>query len=180
MEERKVQQCEDGNKDDNREVQQAGDPICHATAISEAAARSLRTTLVLGGGCRAKMLETPTVDPPSKAGPERLSPTEFGTSPLKGGEPRPKGFCHFSHGLGPGCPSSSRPKEISQDKARTPSFLPKSILVRAKDPLLSSAEERYCPPMPLYYSPSSPCLDRTPHLVEFFGHGGYDEISQAS
>ena len=54
------------------------------------------------------------------------------------------------------------------------------MLVKAKDPLLSSAEERYGSPMPLYFSPSSPCLDRTPHLVEFFGHGGTDEISQAS
>ena len=82
-----------------------------------------------------------------------------------------------SHGLGPGCLSSSRSKELSQDKARTPSFLHKD---RAKDPLLSSDEERYCPPMPLYSSISSPCLDRTPHLVESFGHGGPDEIPHAS
>ena len=81
-----------------------------------------------------------------------------------------------SHGLGPGYLSSSRSKELSQDKARTPSFLHKD---RAKDPLLSSDEERYCPPMPLYSSISSPCLDRTPHLVESFGHGGPDEIPQA-
>ena len=91
------------------------------------------------------MLETPTVDPPSKAGPEGLSPTEVGTSLIKGGEPRPKGFSHFSHGLSPGCPSSSRPNEFSQDKARTPSFLPKSTLVRAKDPLLSSAKKGTVP-----------------------------------
>ena len=82
-----------------------------------------------------------------------------------------------SHGLGPGCLSSSRSKELSQDKARTPSFLHKD---RAKDPLLSSNEERYCPPIPLYSSTSSPCLDQTPHLLESFGHGGPDEIPQAS
>ena len=82
-----------------------------------------------------------------------------------------------SHGLGPGCLSSSRSKEFSQDKARTPSFLHKD---RAKDPLLFSDEERYCPPMPLYSSTSSPYLDRTPHLVESFGHRGPDETPQAS
>ena len=143
-----------------------------AMQTSEAAARSLRTAPDLDWGYRFEPLETPTVDPPSKAGPEGLSPTDVGTSPI---EPRPKG-----HGLGPGCPSSSRPKDFSQNKARTPSFLPKSTLVRAKDPLLSSAEERYCPPKPLYYPPSSSCLDRIPHLEEFFGHGGTYEISQAS
>ena len=158
---------------------QVGDPLSHAIATSRAAARSPRTAPDPDGGCRVKMLGTLTVDPPSKARPEGLSPIDVGTSPLIGREPRPKGFSHFSHGLGPGCPSSSRPKEISQDKARTPSFLPKSILVRAKDPILSSAEERYCPPMPLYYSPSSPCLDRIPHLEEFFGHWGIEEISHA-
>ena len=110
---------------------------------------------------------------PSKAGPERLSPTKVGTSPLKGGKPKPTGF--FSHGLASGCLSSSRSKELSQDKARTPSFLHKD---RTKNHLLSSDEERYCPPMSLYYSPSSPCLNRTPHLVESFGHGGPDEIPQ--
>ena len=92
---------------------QAGDPLSHATATSGVAARSPRTAPDLDGGCRVKKLGTPTVDPPSKAGPEGLSPIEVGTSPSKGGEPRPKGFSHFSHGLGPGCPSSSRPKEIS-------------------------------------------------------------------
>ena len=175
VEEREVQQCEDGDKDVNREVQQVGDPTCYATASSGTAARSLRTAPVLDGGSRATRLETPTVVSPSKAGPERLSPTKVGTRPLKGGKPKPIGF--LSHGLGPGCLSSSRPKELSQDKARTPSFLHKD---RAKDPLLSSDEERYCSPMPLYFSPSSPCLDRNPHLVESFGHGGPDEIPQAS
>ena len=159
-EEREVQQCEDGDKDVNREVQQVDDPTCYASTSSGAAARSLRTAPVLDGGSRATRLETPTMVPPSKAGLERLSLTKVGTSPLKGGKPKPTGF--FSHGLGPGCLSSSRPKELSQDKVRTPSFLHKD---RAKDPLLSSDEERYCPPMPLYFSPSSPCLDRTPHLV---------------
>ena len=175
VEERKVQQCEDGDKDVNREVQQVGDPTCFASASSGAAARSPRTAPVLDGGSRATRLETPTVGYPSKAGPERLSLTKVGTSPLKGGKPKPTGF--FSHGLGPGCLSSSRSKELSQDKARTPSFLHKD---RAKDPLLSSNEERYCPPMPLYSYPSSPCLDRTPHLVESFGYEGPDEIPQAS
>ena len=175
VEERKVQQCEDGDKDVNREVQQVGDPTCYVSASSGAAVRSPRTAPVLDGGSRATRLETPTVVHPSKAGPERLSPTKVGTSPLKGGKSKPTGF--FSHGLGAGYLSSSRPKELSQDKARTPSFLHKD---RAKDPLLSSDEERYCSPMPLYFSPSSPCLDRTPHLVESFGHGGPDEIPQAS
>ena len=83
----------------------------------------------------------------------------------------------FSHGLEPGCLSPSRSKELSQDKARTPSFWNKE---RANDPPLSSDEERYCPSMPLYSSTSSPCLDRTPQLVESFGHGDPDEIPQDS
>ena len=77
--------------------------------------------------------------------------------------------------VGPSCLSSSRSKERSLDKAGTPSFLHKD---RAKESILSSEEERYCSPMPLYSSPSSPCLDRTPHLVESLGHGGPDEIPQ--
>ena len=81
-----------------------------------------------------------------------------------------------SHGLDPGCLSSSRSKEFSQDKARTPFFVHK---YRAKDTRLFSDEERYYPPMLLYSSISSPCLDRTPHLVESFGHGGPDETPQA-
>ena len=82
-----------------------------------------------------------------------------------------------NHGLEPGCLSSSRSKDLSQDKARTPSFWNKD---RAKDPLLSSDEERYYPSMPLSSSTSSPCLDRTPLLGESFGHGSHDEIPQAS
>ena len=78
------------------------------------------------------------------------------------------------HGLGPGCLSSPRSKEFCQDKARN---LHKD---RAKDHLLFSDEESYCPPMPLYFSTSSPCLDRTPHVVESFGQGGPDETPQAS
>ena len=50
----------------------------------------------------------------------------------------------------------------------------------AKDPLLSSDEERYCPSMPLSSSIPSPCLDWIPHLGESFGHEGHDEIPQAS
>ena len=173
VEERKVQQYEDGDKDANREVQQVGDPTCFASASSGAATRSPRTAPFLDGGSRATRLETPTVGYPSKVWPERLSPTKVVTSLLKGGKPKSTSF--FSHGLGSGCLSSSRSKELSQDKARTPSFLHKD---KAKNPLLSSDEERYCPPMPLYSSPSSPCLDRTLHLVESFGHGGPDEIPQ--
>ena len=52
---------------------QAGDPLRHTIATSRAAARSPWTTLDPDGGCRVKMLGTPTVDPPSKAGPERLT-----------------------------------------------------------------------------------------------------------
>ena len=157
---------------------QTGDPLSHAIATSRATACSLRSAPDLpDGGCRVMMLGTPMEDSPSKTEPEWLSPNEVGTSPLKGGESRPIGFSPFSHGLGPGSPASTRPKEISQEASRTPSFLPKSVLVRAKDPDLSSAEERYCPPLPLNHSPSS-CLDRIPHLEEFFGHGGIEEISQ--
>ena len=173
VEERKDQQCEDGDKDVNREVQQVGDSTCFASAFSGEAARSPRPAPVLDGGSRATKLETPTVGYLSKAGPEKLSPTKAGTSPLKGGKPKPTGF--FSHGLGPGYPSSSRSNELSQDKARTPSFLHKD---RAKDPLPCSDEERYCTLMPLYSSRSSLCLDRTPHLVESFGHEGPVEIPQ--
>ena len=169
VEERKVQQCEDGDKDVNREVQQVGDPSFVASASSGAATCSPWTAPVLDGGSRATKMETPTVGYPSKAGPERLSPTKVGTRPLKGGKPKPTGF--FSHGLGPSCLSSSRSKEL--DKARTPFFLHKD---RAKDPLLSSDEERYGSLMPLYSSPASPCLDRTPHLAESFGHGSPEEI----
>ena len=79
-----------------------------------------------------------------------------------------------SHGLGPGCLSSSRSKDFSQDKAMTPFSVHKD---RAKDPRLFSDEERYY--MLLYSSTSSPCLDRTPHLVESFGHGDPDETPQA-
>ena len=82
-----------------------------------------------------------------------------------------------SHGLGLGCLSFSRSKDFSQDKARTLSLVHKD---RAKDPRQFSDEERYHPPMLLYSSISSPCLDRTPHLVESFGHGGPEETSQGS
>ena len=160
---------------------QAGDPLSHAIATSRAAARSPRSALDLpDGGCRVMMLGTPTEDSPSKAGKEGLNPNEVGTSPLQGEESRPTGFSPFSHGLGPSRLASARPKEISQEASRTPSFLQKSVLVRAKDPDLPSAEERYCPPLPLNHSPSSSCLDRIPHLEEFFGHGGIEEISQVS
>ena len=171
VEERNVQQCEDGDKDVNREVQQVGDPTCVASASSGAATCSPWTAPILDGGSRATKMETPTVGYPSKAGPERLSPTKVGTRPLKGGKPKPTGF--FSHGLGPSYLSSSRSKEL--DKARTPFFLHKD---RAKDSLLSSDEERYGSLMPLYSSPASPCLDRTPHLAESFGHGSPEEIPQ--
>ena len=132
-----------------------------------------------GGGGRVMMLGTPTKDSLSKAGPKELSPNEIGTSPLKGGESRPKGFSPFSYGLGQGRPVSVRPKEISQEASRTPSFFPKSVLVR-ENPDLSSTEDRYCPPLPLNYSFSSSYLDRISHLEEFFGHGGIEEISQVS
>ena len=92
----------------------AGDPLSHAIATSRAAASSPRSAPDLpDGGCRVMMLGTPTEDSPSKAGPKGLSPNEVGASPLKGGESRPIGFSPFSHGLGPGCPASARPKEIS-------------------------------------------------------------------
>ena len=81
------------------------------------------------------------------------------------------------HGLGPGCLSTSRFKEFSQDKGRTSFFVHKD---RAKDPRLFIDEERYYPPMMLYSSTSSPCLDRIPHLVESFGHGGPDETPHAT
>ena len=125
------------------------------------------------------MLGTPMEDSPSKARPKELSPNEVGTSPLKVGESRPKGFSPFSYGLGQGRPVSTRPKEKSQEASRTPSFFPKSVLVR-ENPDLSSAEDRYYPLLPLNYSSSCCCLDRIPHLEEFFGHGGIEEISQVS
>ena len=173
VEERKDQQCEGGDKVVNREVQQVGGPTFFASASSGEAARSPRPASVLDGGSRATKLETPTVGYVAKAGPEKLSPTTVGTSPLKGEKPKPTGF--LSNGSGSGCHPSSRSNELSQDKARTPSLLHKD---RAKDPLPCSDEERYCTPMPLYSSRSSPCLDRTPLLVESFGHGGPVEIPQ--
>ena len=125
---------------------QAGDPLSHAIATSRATARSPRSALDLpDGGCRVMMLGTPTEDSPSKARKEGLSSNEVGTSPLKGEESRPTGFSPFSHGLGPGRSAFVRPKEISQEASRTPSFLQKSVLVRAKDPDLSSAEEVLSP-----------------------------------
>ena len=160
-------------------VMQACDPLSHTIATSREAARSPRSAPDLpDGGCREMMLGTPTEDSPSRTGPEGLSPNEAGTSPLKGGESRPIGFSPFSHVLGLGRPKSARPKEISQEASRAPSFLPKSVLVRAKDPDLSSAEERHCPPLSLNHSPSSSYLDRIPHLEEFFGQGGMEELSQ--
>ena len=95
-----------------------------------------------------------------------------GTSPLTGEKPKPT---VLSNGLSPGCPSSSRTNDLSQDKVRIPSILQKD---RAKDHLPCSDEERYCTHMPLYSSRSSPCLDRSPRLMESFGHGGPAEIPQ--
>ena len=173
MEERKDQQCEVGNNDVNREAQQVGDPTCFAPASSGEVARSPRPASVLDGGSRSTKLETPSVGYLSKAEPEKVETPTVGTSPLTGEKPKPTGF--LSNGLSPGCPSSSRTNDLSQDKVRIPSILHKD---RAKDPLPCSDEERYCTHMPLYSSRSSPCLDRTPHLMESFGHGGPAEIPQ--
>ena len=65
---------------------------------------------------------------------------------------------------------------ISKETSRAPSSLLKTVLVRAKDPDLSNAEERYCPPLMLNLSPPSSCLDRIPPSEEFFGQGGMDEL----
>ena len=92
--------------------------------------------------------------------------------PLKGGES--KSTTIFSQVLGPSCLSSPTSKERSSDKEGSPSLLHKD---KAKE-IISSEDERYCSPKPLYYFPSSPCLDRTPYLGESLGHGGPDEIPQ--
>ena len=173
VEERLDLQCKDGDMDVNREFHQDGVPNCFVPASSGAAARSPRTASDLDGGSRAERMETLTVGYLSKAGPERLSPTNAGTSPLKDRKPIPTGSC--SLGLGPGCPSISRSKELSSDKARIPSLLHKD---RVQDPFPSSDVERYCSPIPLYSSSSSTCFDRTSHLVEPIGYGGPNDIPQ--
>ena len=81
-----------------------------------------------------------------------------------------------NHVLGSDCPSSSRSKVFSQDKARSLILVHKD---RAKNPSQFSDADRYYPPMMLYSSTSSPCLDQTPHLVESFGHGGHDKTPKA-
>ena len=156
---------------------QACDPLSHAIATSRAAARSPDLP---DGGCRAIMLGSSTEVSPSRAGPEGLSPNEDGTSPSRGGDSRPIGLTPLNpgkcHVLGLGKPESARPNEISKESFRAPSSLLKTVLVRAKDPDLSSAEERYCPLLMLNLSPYSSCLDRIPHLEELFGQGGMDEL----
>ena len=167
MEERKDQQCEVGNKDVKREAQQVDDPTCLASASSGEVARSPRPASVLDGGSRSTKPETLSVGCFSKAGPEKVEIPTVGTSPQTGEKP--------SNGLSPGCPSSSRTNDLSQDKVSVPSILQKD---GAKDPLPCSDEERYCTHTSLYSSRSSPCLDRTPHLMDSFGHGGPAEIPQ--
>ena len=179
VEERKIQQGEDGDKDANREedanreAQKFGDSTWVESASSVATLRSQRTEIALDGRIRKAKMETPRVGYPSKAGPERLSPVTVGTSPLKGGEL--KSTTIFSQVLGPSCLSSPRSKECSSDKDGISSLLHKD---KAKEIILSSEDERYCSPMPLYSFPSSHCLERTPHLGESLGHGGPDEIPQ--
>ena len=164
----------------------ACDPLSHAIATSRAAARSPRSAPDHpDGGGRAIMLGSSTKVSPSRAGPEGLSPNEAGTSPSRGGESRPIGLTPFNpgkcHVLGPGKLESGRPKEISKETYRAPSSLLKTVLVRAKDPDLSSAEERHYPPLMSNLSPFSSCLDQIPHLEEFFGQGSMDELeSQVS
>ena len=81
-----------------------------------------------------------------------------------------------NHVLGPDCPSSSRSEFFSQDKARSLILVNKD---RAKNPSQFSDADRYYPPMMLYSSTSSPCLDQIPHLVESFGHGDHDKTPKA-
>ena len=172
VEERKIQQEEDRDKDANMEAQQFGDSTGVESASSAATLRSPRTEIALDGGIRKTMMESPTVGYPSKGGPERLSPVTVGTSPLKGGEPKSTTISQF---LGPRLLSYLRSKEGSSDKDGIPSLLHKD---KAKEIILSIEDERYCSPMTLYSFPSSPCLDRTPHLGESLGHGGPVEIPQ--
>ena len=74
---------------------------------------------------------------------------------------------------------------VPNETFRAPSSLPKTVLVRAKDPNFSTArscaEERCCFPLMLNLSPSSSILDRIPPSEVFFGQGGVVEIeSQVS
>ena len=167
MEERIDQQCEAGNKDANREAQQVGDSTYSAPASYGEVACLPRPVSVLDGGSRLTKLETPPVGYISKAEPEKVETPTVGMSPSIGEKP------NLSNGFSPGCPSSSRTNELYQDKVRIPSILHKD---RAKGPC--SDEERYCTNMPLDSSSSPPCLDRTPHLMESFDHGGPAEIPQ--
>ena len=170
VEERKSQQGEDEDKDAIRKAQQFGDSTWVDSAYSVATIRFPRTETALNGGIREAKMEIPPVGYPSKAGPERLSPVTVGTSPLKAGE----STTIFSQVMGPSCLSSPTSKDYSSDKDGSPSLLHKD---KAKE-IISSEDERYCSPKPLYYFPSSPCLDRTPHLGESLGHGGPDEVPQ--
>ena len=172
VEERKIQQGEDGDKDANMEAQQVGDSTWVESASSAATLRSSRTEIAMDGEIRKTKMESLMVGYPPKVGPERLSPVKGGTSPSKGGEPKPT---TSSQALGPSWLSSPRSKECSSDKDGIPSFLHKD---KAKDIILSSEDERYCSPMLLYSFPSSPCLDQTPHLGESLGHGGPADIPQ--
>ena len=148
------------------------DPLSHANAASRAAVLSLSLSLDLPDGeSRANGLGTSVEDPILSRAKSTALSHKRGVS-IKHTCPIPINprRCRVSS---LGRLEIVRPKMVPKKHFRAPSSLPKTILVRVKDPdfsiACSCADERYCLPSMLNLSPSCSILDRIPPSEEFFG-----------